>query len=257
MRRTRLREEDNIYRKIREYLNMSQEEIARALGISLRTWVRWEAQDIEQPLYENRKRIIELIKKHGHKEFRRDFLKQTIYDAPIVTVGRKEREIINDIKENWEKIKNAPILKKIFEEHPEYKKLSFDEILEKYTKDRVSFNALFLLNSLPLHSSFNKQHPKFEKPQKVKKIDVVVRNKIKRRPRKNSRHRNKNSEKQDESGSDDDSDDWEGKSEKLWGNYYKRPLTDAELEEIQTNMYRFFSLLREWYNKIEQGGGNF
>jgi len=243
--------EINIYEKVREYMGMTQEEIARKLNISVRTWNRWENEEIE-PSSENLEKIINLVKKQANKEFRIEFLKQVIYNAPILTFGRKEKDIIRDVMKNWNKLRNSPVMKKIFQENPEYKSLSFDEIFKRYTKNKISFNGCFILNLLPIPSSFDKKYPKIKKIRKVKNTNRIMKNKVKKSPKEKNIHKHKNSDKKDENDceeGDDDSDEWKEENKKLWENYYKRPLTNEEIEEIRFNLCNFFKLLIKWYNK--------
>jgi transcriptional regulator with XRE-family HTH domain len=229
---------------------MTQEAISRELKVSVRTWNRWENGETE-PSPENLGKLINLVKKRANKEFRWEFLNQIIYGASILTFGKKEKEIIKDIKKNWEKLKHSPIIQKIFQEHPEYQNLPFEEIFKRYTKNKISFNGSFILNSLPIPLSLKKKYPKIKKTQKIKNNNRIVKNKGKKTPKEKNTRNKKNPDNKNDSESEegDASDEWKEESKKVWEDYYKRPITNIEIEEIQLNLCNFFKVLRKWYTK--------
>jgi len=198
----------NIFKKVREYLGMSQDEISRYLGISNRTWWRWENGVIEQPTYENWKKITKLIKKRSHQEFEIDFLKWVIYDKPILTFGRTKEELLKEIEKNTEEFMKSPIMVKVLEENPQFKNLPFREIFRRYTKDKISLNAMVLLNSLPIYPPRRGRPRKIEQNCKKNNMPNLKRKvNIKKTPRGRHKRKGENQRKNEENTSDDGSDD--------------------------------------------------
>jgi DNA-binding transcriptional regulator YiaG len=201
----------NIMKEIREYLELTQEGFARAVGVSNYTVWRWEEGIIEQPTPKIIKKIMNLIKKKGNEEFKRDFLKFVIYDYPIATFNKSEKELIEEIEKNREQFIQSPVMQKILNEHPEWKDLPFKEIFKRYTKGKISLNASVILNSLPTPP------PPRGRPRKIrknimKKLVINKKNKTKKKARENKRNKNKNSSKDNKNenseGSDDETDDY-------------------------------------------------
>jgi len=191
----------DIFEKVREYLGISQEAVSRQLGISKFTWQRWENGDIDEPSLENLRKLIRLIKKRSHKEFKRKFLEWVIYDKPIPVFGRTDEELIKEIEKNPEEFMKVPYMTKIFEERPELKGLPFREVYKRYTKGKTSLHSRVLLNMLPLPHP-NKNYHKNKRPKKslnIQRNKNVI--KIKKTPREKHNQRNKSPSKK-ESGED-------------------------------------------------------
>ena len=203
--------EENIFRKIREYLGLSIEEIARKVGVATYTWFRWESGLIEIPSQSNLNKIIKLVRKKAHDDFKKEFLKFVVYNKNVQFFGEKEEDIVEEIEKNLEKFIDSPIFEKIFEEHPEFKKLSFREIFEKYTKGKITYDGIVLLNSLPVSPREKRKYGKGNKNivkqnKEIVKNTRIVNNKS-REKKKNSNRKKIKKEGDGEDGCDNSPDD--------------------------------------------------
>lgn len=225
-------EKQNIFKEIRSYLKKTQEEMSRALGISVRTWTRWETQPI---LYshvikkENVKKIIELIKKEGNREFKEDFIKLILKELEIyekekflkmeeelkkMEIHKDFTKIIEYINQSFEEFKNLPILQKILSENPEFTSLSFKDFLKKYSNEKLSYRARFLLNSLPsyfLEKLYTKKKNYLEKKHashnNITKEKKGKKNKNRKKRKTGKRKRERKNKESDENSEDGD-DEW-------------------------------------------------
>ncbi|MCM8802976.1 MAG: helix-turn-helix domain-containing protein [Candidatus Omnitrophica bacterium] len=196
--------EENIFEKVRKYLGMSIEEIAREVGVSTYTFWRWENSIIEQPSLHYIKKIEKLIKKKANEEFKMDFLKWVIYDKKIPIIGKTKEEIIKEIEKNQEIFMDSPIWNKVFKENPELKNLPFGEIFKKYTKDKLSYDGIFLLNSLPTNPPKRGRPRRIDKQLTKQNKNIKHKTQVKKTPREKHRHKNTNKNESNE-GSDDES----------------------------------------------------
>jgi len=228
--------EDNVFKRIRLYLGLSIEEIARAIGVSSFTWWRWESGMIEIPSQANVNKIANLIKKKSNKDFKLEFLKLVIYNKKVQFFGREEQDIVEEIEKNQDKFMDSPIWGKVFKENPELKGLPFREIYKKYTKGKITYDGIFLLNSLPISSS-KKRYRRGNK-KSVSQNKRMIRNTkvIKNRARGKKKQKSAGGRKVkrvDSTGNDDDDD---GGS------------TDSEIKEnseARYNLVKLFYVLWE------------
>lgn len=221
---------ENIWRKVREYLEMSIEEIAREVGVSTYTYWRWENNITDQPSPKYVKKIEKLIKKKANEEFQKNFLKWVIYDKKISTIGKTKEEIIKEIEKNQQMFMNSPIFDKVFKENPEFKNLPFHEIFERYTKNKFSYNGIFLLNSLPTNPLKRGRPKKINKKLKQHNKNIKQKTQIKKSPREKHKHKNTN---KNESSEDSEESDEE-------------PLYKFDFDkdaEARYNLISFFNLL--------------
>jgi transcriptional regulator with XRE-family HTH domain len=203
----REKSKDNIIKEVREYLGLTLEEFARAVGVSTYTVWRWENGITDQPTIEHWRKIINLIKKKGNKEYKEDFLKWVIYDKLIPTWNKSEKELIVEIEKNQQEFIKSPIMQKVFQENPELRNLPFKEIFKRYTKNKISLNASILLNSLQIYP------PKRGRPRKTKRNkaknnikSLKRKSKVKGIPKRRHKRKGKNQNKSKENTGEDGSD---------------------------------------------------
>ncbi len=197
----KLEEQKKLLKDMRGYLRLSQFGLAVLLGITDRTFWRWETGRI-QPTQKNWKNILELFQQKSKEMFRRKFLESIAFLNGIEYREKSDDEIIFEIKKYPELIKH--LQENVFtKKDPDLKTLPFIEGLNSYTKDYSDADARIISSRITefIRPESWKQPPKILK--KVKSINIRKSN-IRNRPRERHSQRNKSPTKTGKGGEESD-----------------------------------------------------
>jgi len=229
---------------IRKYLDLSQETIARGIGIALRSWWRWE-QGITKPSQKNWQKILGLFKESARVGYKSKFLENAAFFSGIQHLGKTNEEIIKEIQKDPERVKH--LHEKVFsKKNPKLKNLPFIEALDTYTKENLDADAVLLCTQIAefILPETWKFPPKEIK--KVKSVNIRKRD-VRNRARASHQQQNKNHSNTKNTG-DKESGGGDGDDPPSYKNSTKQP-EPLPITIPQEGVKEYQELFRKKYDK--------